>query len=366
MARRRHKRNPRSKYKVRHVVLKKNPRRRLRRNGPADPGAIEAEAILAAGAGPAAADIMAAEAGRSEAPSRIDFTKKRGWKSDWAKAIKREEGKQRKRVAGALERSAKAARGRAKRAKGLAKRTQTAQAARLSALAAVVRKSGRNKALKSPLIKAMTIRSNPGLGGLRILVPQAVASTAGFVGSAYLGKMLADALIMEKGKDGVSALKASYVDKADPNKQTMLAKYAPALGTLASSIALWVAANRLAPRFQIGIALGGMSAAIMQAVLASDAVPAQLPPDASFAKVVKHSLGLGEYTTVGSGIFHGVGEYTTVGQAHPFRPRNYGDNAMEWAATGGLGRLVDRGGADNATEFAPGEGGIFAKEAVVR
>jgi hypothetical protein len=35
---------------------------------------------------------------------------------------------------------------------------------------------------------------------------------------------------------------------------------------------------------------------------------------------------------------------------------------MEWAATGGLGALLqDRGGHDNATEFAPGEGGIFSK-----
>ena len=363
MARRRHKRNPRSKYKVRHVVLKKNGshRRRRRRNPAMEGGFDETGGLMPAPGTPPGGgkrklsyeELTGGAIVGVAAPAR-------GYRGQQRAAAKHRRAAEVKRLRALAKRTRKGARGR-----GVTAMAKRAQAARIEAVAAVLSKRGK-AVQKSPLIKAMTVKSNPGLGGLRLLVPQAVASTAGFVGSAYLGKMLADALIMEKGKDGVSALKASYVDKADPNKQTMLAKYAPALGTLASSIALWVAANRLAPRFQIGIALGGMSAAIMQAVLASDAVPAQLPPDASFAKVVKHSLGLGEYTTVGSGIFHGVGEYTTVGQAHPFRPRNYGDNAMEWAATGGLGRLVDRGGADNATEFAPGEGGIFAKEAVVR
>jgi hypothetical protein len=361
MARRKHRRNPRAKYKVRHVVLKKNGarRRRLRRNGPNDPAAREADAALSAiGVGSSTSEIMAVGGGRSSAPARFDFSKKRGWKSDWSKAIKREEGKQRKRASSALERAAKAARGRAKRAKGLGKRTQTAQAARLAALAAVVRASGRNKALKSPLIKAMTIRSNPSMEDVKILGMQAVAGAAGFAGMAAIGKFATDLFLMEKGTDGVSKLKASYTKEG---KRGTVAKYAPAVGTLAATLAgLFLLSGKT--KYAVGITIGGMSAAILQAVLAKDELPVELAKDASTAAKVKSYLGLGEYTTVGSGIFHGVGEYTAIGQAHPFRPRNFGDDQMEWASTGGLGAmLADRGGADNRSEFAPGEGGIFSK-----
>lgn len=349
MARRKHRRNPRAKYKVRHVVLKKNGarRRRLRRNGPNDPAAREADAALSAiGAGAS-----------TSAPASFDFSKKRGWKGDWSKAIKREEGKQRKRASSALERAAKAARGRAKRAKGLGKRTQTAQAARLAALAAVVRHSGRNKALKSPLIKAMTIRSNPSMEDVKILGMQAVAGAAGFAGMAAIGKFATDLFLMEKQGEA-SVLKASYTKDG---KRGAVAKYAPAVGTLAATLAgLFLLSGKT--KYAVGITIGGMSAAILQAVLAKDELPVELAKDAPMAAKVKSYLGLGEYTTVGSGIFHGVGEYTAIGQAHPFRPRNFGDDQMEWASTGGLGAmLADRGGADNRSEFAPGEGGIFSK-----
>ena len=372
MARRKHRRNPRAKYKVRHVVLKKNgARRRLRRNGPEAAGSIAADAALAEMGGPDTSGMRSVDGGRSSAPSRMDFSKSRGWKADFRKAIKREEGKQRKRVSSALERSAKSARGRAKRAKGLGKRTQTAQAARLAALAAVVRHSGRNKALKSPLIKAMTLKSNPSIEEVKILGMQAVAGAAGFVGMAAIGKFVTDLFLMEKGTDGVSKLKASYIEKVAPQegagallpveKRTAMAKYAPAVGTLVATLAgLFLLSGKT--KYAVGLTIGGMSAAMLQAVLAKDDLPVELAKDASTAAKVKSYLGLGEYTTVGSGIFHGVGEYTTVGQAHPFRPRNFGDDQMEWASTGGLGAmLADRGGADNSTEFAPGEGGIFSK-----
>jgi hypothetical protein len=373
MARRKHRRNPRAKYKVRHVVLKKNGarRRRLRRNGPEAAGSIAADAALAEMAGADTSGMKSVDGGRSSAPARFDFSKPRGWKADYSKAIKREEGKQRKRASSALERAAKAARGRAKRAKGLGKRTQTAQAARLAALAAVVRHSGRNKALKSPLIKAMTIRSNPSMEDVKILGMQAVAGAAGFAGMAAIGKFVTDLFLMEKGTDGVSKLKASYIEKVIPQegagallageKRGAVAKYAPAVGTLAATlVGLYLLSGKT--KYAVGITIGGMSAAILQAVLAKDELPVELAKDASTAAKVKSYLGFGEYTTVGSGIFHGVGEYTTVGQAHPFRPRNFGDDQMEWASTGGLGAmLTDRGGADNSTEFAPGEGGIFSK-----
>ena len=360
MARRKHRRNPRAKYKVRHVVLKKNgARRRLRRNGPEAAGSIAADAALAEMGGPDTSGMRSVDGGRSSAPSRMDFSKSRGWKANFRKAIKREEGKQRKRVSSALERSAKAARGRAKRAKGLGKRTQTAQAARLAALAAVVRHSGRNKALKSPLIKAMTLKSNPSIEDVKILGMQAVAGAAGFVGMAAIGKFATDMFLMEK-KEGstASSLKASYTKDG---KRTAMAKYAPAVGTLVATLAgLYLLSGKT--KYAVGLTIGGMSAAMLQVVLAKDDVPAELAKDASLADKVKSHLGLGEYTTVGSGIFHGVGEYTAIGQAHPFRPRNFGDDQMEWASTGGLGAmLVDRGGADNRSEFAPGEGGIFSK-----
>jgi len=358
MARRKHRRNPRAKYKVRHVVLKKNgARRRLRRNGPEAAGSIAADAALAEMGGPDTAGMRSVDGGRSSAPSRMDFSKSRGWKADFRKAIKREEGKQRKRVSSALERSAKAARGRAKRTKGLGKRTQTAQAARLAALAAVVRHSGRNKALKSPLIKAMTLKSNPSIEDVKILGMQAAAGAAGFVGMAAIGKFATDMFLMEN-KDGVSKLKASYTKDG---KRDAVAKYAPAVGTLAATlVGLFLLSGKT--KYAVGLTIGGMSAAMLQAVLAKDDLPVELAKDAPMAAKVKSYLGLGEYTTVGSGIFHGVGEYTAIGQAHPFRPRNFGDDQMEWASTGGLGAmLADRGGADNSTEFAPGEGGIFSK-----
>jgi len=361
MARRKHRRNPRAKYKVRHVVLKKNGahrRRRLRRNGPEAAGSIAADAALAEMGGPDTSGMRSVDGGRSSAPSRFDFSKPRGWKADFRKAIKREEGKQRKRVSSALEKSAKAARGRAKRTKGLGKRTQTAQAARLAALAAVVRHSGRNKALKSPLIKAMTLKSNPSMEEVKILGMQAVAGAAGFVGMAAIGKFATDMFLMEKKEGAASSLKASYTKDG---KRDAVAKYAPAVGTLAATlVGLFLLSGKT--KYAVGLTIGGMSAAMLQAVLAKDDLPVELAKDASLADKVKNHLGLGEYTTVGSGIFHGVGEYTTVGQAHPFRPRNFGDDQMEWASTGGLGAmLVDRGGADNRSEFAPGEGGIFSK-----
>lgn len=362
MARRRHKRNPRSKYKVRHVVLKKNGahRRRRRRN---PEGAFDETGDLlplTAQEKAVARTVAAAEPiGPMFGPPRPP----RGYRSQQRAKVKASHAAEAKRLRRLAKTARKGARGR-----GVVAMAKRAQAARLEAVAAVLSKRGK-AVQKSPLVKALTVKANPSMEHFKILAGQAVAATGGMVAAAAVGKMAADWLMADK--DG--ALKAEYVKEG---KKTAMAKYAPAALTAGATLALWAAANKLMPKVQIGVALGGFSAAILQALLASDVEPKALDPKAPMAEKVKRVLGLGEYTTVGSGIFHGVGEYTTVGsgifhglgeyttvgQAHPFRPRNYGDDQMQWAATGGLGAMLeDRGGADNKSEFAPGEGGIFAK-----
>lgn len=354
MARRKHRRNPRAKYKVRHVVLKKNGahRRRLRRNGPSDVAAREADAALSAiGAGASTAEIMAVEGRRSSPGERYSFPRPQMKRVRAANAISRK--KEISRLQKLAKRTRKGAKGR-----GVGAMAKRAQAGRIDAIAAVLAKRGTG-VYKSPLIKAMTVRANPSIEDVKILGMQAVAGAAGFVGMAAIGKFVADMVLMEK-KEGAAApsLKASYVKEG---KRTAMAKYAPAVGTLAATLAgLYLLSGKT--KYAVGLTIGGMSAAMLQVVLAKDDLPVELAKDASTADKVKSYLGLGEYTTVGSGIFHGVGEYTAIGQAHPFRPRNFGDDQMEWASTGGLGAmLADRGGSDNRSEFAPGEGGIFSK-----
>ena len=344
MARRKHRRNPRAKYKVRHVVLKKNGarRRRLRRNGPTAAGSIAADAALA-------------EIGAS-------VPAKRGWTDEMSsfprpqmKRVRAANAMSRKKEVSRLHKLAKRTRKGAK-GRGVGAMAKRAQAGRIEAVAAVLAKRG-SGVYKSPLIKAMTVRANPSMEDVKILGMQAVAGAAGFAGMAAIGKFATDLFLMEKQGEA-SVLKASYIKDG---KRTAMAKYAPAVGTLAATIAgLFLLSGKT--KYAVGLTIGGMSAAILQAVLAKDELPVELAKDAPMAAKVKSYLGLGEYTTVGSGIFHGVGEYTAIGQAHPFRPRNFGDDQMEWASTGGLGAmLADRGGADNRSEFAPGEGGIFSK-----
>jgi hypothetical protein len=357
MARRRHKRNPKAKYKVRHVVLKKNPRRH-RRNPAGDPASVAADKALG--------DIAKLEGARSE-PMGLGRPG-RGFKSEWAKNIRMVEAKQRKRAARALRSAAKAAGKSAKKAKGVTKQARGAQASRLRALAAVVEKQGRTKAMRSPLVKAMTIKSNPGMAGViqsaKILAPVALVGAGGLVGLAMAGRKLSDMLIYEApakdaAADAPRQLKKSLVDEKT-GAPTMLAQYAPALSTAALSAVAYVVADKVAPRYKGAIAIGGMLGAIVQAVGAA-AMTAK--PESLLAKA-KSALSLGEYTTVGAGIFHGFGEYTTVGNAHPFRPRNFADNTTEFAPMGAFPAersIPASGGADNLTEFAPGEGGIFAK-----
>jgi hypothetical protein len=242
-----------------------------------------------------------------------------------------------------------------------------AQAHRLEAVAAVLAKRGK-AVQRSPLIKAMTVKSNGSLmDSVKLIAPVAAIGAGGLVGLTLAGKYVAEMLVMEKDKAGNTTFKKSFL--ADPNDATKgasaLGKYSPALATAALSAVAFVVADKVAPKYRGAIAIGGMIGAIVQAVGAAAMDPSV--KDDSILGKAKKALSLGEYTTVGEGIFHGVGEYTTVGQAHPFRPRNYGDDQMQWASTGGLGTnayaaaMRDTGGGDNASEFAPGEGGIFSK-----
>lgn len=357
MARRRHRRhNPKRKYKVKHVVIKKNPRHRRRRRNPADPlQQITAAETMSAG-------IRDVEGGRSE--PRLGRPG-RGFKASWAKGVRYAEAKQRKRVARALRSAAKAAGKSAKKAKGVTKAARAAQAARLRALASVVEKKGRSTAIKSPLVKALTLKANPSMQSVKNIAVLGGTAAAGFVGLALAGRKVAEMFTHDAAATpgGAPQLKASMQKDGKP---TTLAAYAPAMTTAALSavvagVMTQMGSQKMRP-YGIVIGIGGMIAAGVQALAA-----AGMMPEASKEGVladIRKSLSLGEYTTIGSGIFHGFGEYTTVGNAHPFRPRNFADNVTEFAPLGALPAersIAVPGGRDNAMEFAPGEGGIFAK-----
>jgi hypothetical protein len=317
--------------------LRRNParrtysRRRLRRND------ASGDPLMA---------IAAAERGRSEPMSRPG----RGFKGKWRAGVKIADAKQRKRVAKSLRTAATALSKSAKKSKGITRTVKSAQAARLRATAALVTARGRGAAVKSQLAKAMSIKTNPGLEGLKsaamVLVPQAGVGAVGLIGLAMAGRQVAK-LVTDK-MDAGSAVRP----------------YVPAIATAGLSVVAYVVADKVAPKYKGAIAIGGMLAAVIQAIVAaSDAAPGGMLAKAKAALTGDTVAATGEYTTVGSGMFRGTGEYTTVGNAHPFRPRNYGDDQMEWASDsrGGLS-----GGADNATEFAPGEGGILSGQGMFR
>jgi hypothetical protein len=215
-----------------------------------------------------------------------------------------------------------------KRSKKGSRRRKVASLQRRRAGLALQIARGRGKPSKlrsamSPLTRAMSVKANPGLAGVKsammVLAPQAAVGAVGLVGLAMAGKK-------------VSEMVASKLP-------VQVQPYAPALATAGLSVVAYVVADKVAPKYKGAIAIGGMLAAVVQAIVAS----AASSPTGVAAKA-KGAL-LGEYTTVGSGIFRGVGEYTTVGTG--------GDNATEWASD-------SLRGLDDATEFAPGEGGILS------
>jgi len=258
----------------------------------------------------------------------------------------------------------------------LKKRTKKApkRSIRRRALSAQVRRAGTILTLarsRSPakrirpairgLQRAMLLK-NPSLQGVlataKAFVIPSVVAAASLGGMALVGAKIADMLLMED-KAGVSTLKAEYIDK--DNKLKPMAKYAPAAVTAGLSVVGLFAANAIAPKYRGVVFIGGMIGAILQAVLASDdpASRAAVAKDATMLQQVRRSLALGEYTTVGSGIFHGVGEYTTVGSGIFHGLGEYttvgggADNSTEFAAD-------SLRGLDDSSQFAPGEGGVLS------
>lgn len=238
------------------------------------------------------------------------------------------------------------------------RRAALAQAGRMSALASLAPR----RPAKSALAKAMHIKTNPGLAGLmesaKVLLPQAGVGAVSMFGLAMVGKKVSD-MVADKLPVGVQP-------------------YTPAIATSLISVGAYMAADKFAPKFKGAIALGGLIAAVLQA-LAAARKSATASPDGLPAKAAA-ALGLGDYTTVGgrsyadAGIFRDVGDYTTVGAAPEARDggaysrqrprRGEQDNNMEWA-TNGLDDTTEFSrdsihGLDDTTEFAPGEGGILS------
>jgi hypothetical protein len=209
------------------------------------------------------------------------------------------------------------------------------------------------------LQRAMLLK-NPSLQGVlataKAFVIPSVVAAASLGGMALVGAKIADMLLMEE-KDGVSKVKADYLDK--DNKLKPMAKYAPAAVTAGLSVIGLMVANAIVPKYRGVVFIGGMMGALLQAVLASDEPRQALGKDATMLEQVRRSLALGEYTTVGSGIFHGVGEYTTVGSGIFHGLGEYttvgggADNSTEFAAD-------SLRGLDDSSQFAAGEGGVLS------
>ena len=234
-----------------------------------------------------------------------------------------------------------------------------AQWRRASAIRKAITKGKRRAA--GPLVRAMHLKTNPGgISGLlrdaKVLAPQVGAGAASMVGCAMGGVKLSDMIT----KDKTGALKASFIDANGAPKK--LAVYMPAISTAGIAVVGYGVANKVLPKYKGAILIGGLLGAVVQAIVAS------VQPDKpdSVAAKVKKALGLGDYTLVG-----GLADYTTVGA---LGQRMYADSGM-FRNVGGLADYtLIGGGADNATEFAadslrgmddatefaPGEGGVLS------
>lgn len=304
--------------------------------------------------------------------------------------------KRRRAKARTLSKRSRAIRKRAKGMKrGIRKSTALVQAKRLSTLARVGRRGG--KVSRSPVYKAMHIKSNPGIAGIivaaKTMAPQAAVGAVAMFGLSFAGKKLSDQ---------ISKL----------HVPVSISPYVPAISTVLVTGLGYVVADKYAPKYKGAVAIGGLLGAIVQAVVAGSVgstgimakakealfgpAPVVPAPDAPAATVVDATVkGLGDYTTVGGrayadgGLFREVGDYTTVGALEARdggaysnrRPRRgEHDNATQWALSaygsearqGGAysnqrpRRSADNGtewatnGVDDTTEFAPGEGGVLS------
>ena len=274
-----------------------------------------------------------------------------------ANPLSRRFQKRAKRTVAVLKKSAKKAPKRSIRRRAL-----SAQVRRAGTILTLARSRSAAKRIRPAirgLQRAMLLK-NPSLQGVlataKAFVIPSVVAAASLGGMALVGAKIADMLLMEE-KDGVSTLKADYLDK--DGKLKPMAKYAPAAVTAGLSVVGLMVANAIAPKYRGVVFIGGMMGALLQAVLASDAPREALGKDATMLEQVRRSLALGEYTTVGSGIFHGVGEYTTVGSGIFHGLGEYttvgggADNSTEFAAD-------SLRGLDDSSQFAAGEGGVLS------
>ncbi len=333
--------------------------RRLRRN-PRDGGA---DAILG---GTSGSDIRAAMGRGHAAGSDIRAARgtgkkrrRRGTKLARGKGgrFKKRSGTARRALSKRLRRRAVSWRKRARTypPRSIRRSTALTQAKRLSTLSRVAR---RGRVSKSPVYKAMHLKSNPGLAGLKVaakvLVPQAGVAVGSLVACGWAGSKV-----------------SAQIMKSAPTLATgKLGAYIPAISTVGVTAGAYLLADKFAPKFKGAVALGGLVAAALKAILAAAGTGSTL------ALKAKSAIGLGSYAD--GGIF---GEYTTIGDAYSTaRPRPSRDNMPEWARHDVASRaaLMDprtrrpRGGehdnrsewalsgADDATEFAPGEGGILS------
>ncbi len=227
---------------------------------------------------------------------------------------------------------------------------------------------------KSSVYKAMHLKSNPSIAGLivaaKVLLPQVGVGAVAMVGVALASQKIAGLITMENN-GGVPSLRKAFVDANGAPKT--IVKYVPAMTSVGVAGIGYVLADKVAPRFKGAVVIGGLLAAVCQAVAASvDATK----PDSLAAKAQRALLG--DYTTVGSrsyaesGIFREIGAWNRNVRPRPsadnrsemamngmgawnrnVRPRPSIDNRSEWSANG-------LEGLDDTSEFAPGEGGVLA------
>ncbi len=301
-------------------------------------------------------------------PARKRGKSKRKSKTSKALTRRRSASRLRKRAASWR----KAARKAPKRS--LRRSTAMTQARRLSTLSRVARK-GVKTMQRSPVYKAMHFKSNPGMAGLivaaKVLAPQAGVAAVAMVGIAMGGAQLGNRVA------AITQLPAVVRTYARPISTTLLTGGA------------YLLADKFAPKYKGAVALGGLMAAVLQALAVAKG-SVSVGPTASKALA---ALGLGDYTTVGGrayaegGMFREIGSYvgegpetrqggaystqrprrsldnatqfslngpgmeTRQGGAYSIhRPRQSADNATEWSMNG----------ADDNTEFAPGEGGVLS------
>ena len=233
------------------------------------------------------------------------------------------------------------------RKRTLRRSTAMAQYHRAAALRKVISRRGPKAGRRSALAKAMHLRANPGLAGFltagKVILPQVGAGAVSLIGASWAGRTVAKMITESNG-----APRAFFAPGGSGEK---LSPFVPALSTAGVAAAGYLLADKFAPKFKGAVVIGGLLGAVIQAIVAA-AKPGE--PDSLMSKAKAALLGdytlVGDYTMVGGrayaegGMFREVGDYTLVGGA---------DDGTQFAAD-------SLRGMDDATEFAPGEGGVLS------